>query len=1123
MGEAGNEIPVKDWRQRLRIPGDKVIFMKRTVPALIIALALMVAGRSEATAQTFTPQTNIVLTGVFNCAVVWGDYDNDGKLDILLTGETEEGINSPEIRGNERIVRYPTEHAAVSKIYRNMGNGSFVEQPGIVLTPIKECSAAWGDYDNDGYLDILAVGGTSKIYHNNGGSSFTELTEAGLIDGVDHTSVVWGDLDNDGYLDILLTGVQEQQGFHIVAKMYRNDGKGLFGLLDNVRLEPVQRSSVALCDYDRDGYLDILLTGGQANGAASILYRNEGNSFLPAATGIVFSPVLRCAVAWGDYDNDGNPDILLAGQCPSMNKWQPVTRLYHNNGNNTFTEQTNVSFAQVMRPGIAWGDYDNDSNIDILLSGMTADHTVVTKVYRNDGHGGFEEQTSITLDAVFRSSAAWGDYDNDGKLDILLAGARTMGQNSDFGGKPVTIVYHNESAVSNKPPTAPTGLTAVYAGGVVRFSWTAAQDAETPSKALTYNLRIGSRPGAADHFSTMSDASNGFRRIPQFGPVQGTNWTWVPRGISSGSTIYWSVQAIDGGLAGSPFAPEQTFAIGTLTLNPVNVTATDGTCAYAVKLSWDSTDAQSYEIWRSTNSDRRTAQHVSEGHDPAGALYDDSATGRGIEYYYWVRAVYTNSSGILVGPAKGWRPPFDEETNVVFPGAGGAAWGDYDNDGKLDVLLIDGTNEASSLSRLYRNKGEGTFEEQTNTVLPAAIAAVWADLDNDGRIDVLMLSDGKLTICHNNAGNSFEQLHIADFGVMLTASIACGDYDNDGRTDILVTGKTDYGSISKIYRNSGHNTFSEQPSIHLAQVFASGAAWGDCDNDGDLDILLAGGITYRNEGNLAASKVYRNNGNNTFREESWVDLPGVVNARLGWGDYDNDGNLDILLTGMCFAPNYGPQATVFHNEGNKTFTEQWSMSGNEALKADWTWCDCDGDGDLDIVGASELYRNNGNGSFTKLDRVIPDGICVWGDYNNDGKLDCVRMDGNQSRLYRNFFGNSNQPPAAPTTPAVAVSSNVVRFTWNSSKDDNTPDAGLNYNVRVGSAPGGCDIVSPMADSKTGFRRIPARGPIQGTNWFIRGLTNGTYYFAVQAIDTSLAGSLFSEEIKFSVANSPAGK
>ena len=160
-------------------------------------------------------------------------------------------------------------------------------------------------------------------------------------------------------------------------------------------------------------------------------------------------------------------------------------------------------------------------------------------------------------------------------------------------------------------------------------------------------------------------------------------------------------------------------------------------------------------------------------------------------------------------------------------------------------------------------------------------------------------------IYQNNGDNTFtEQTSIALTGVS-DASIAWGDYDNDGDLDILLTGSTSTGGISKIYRNNGDNTFTEQTSIALTGVYSGSAKWGDYDNDGDLDILLTG---YTGTG--STSKIYRNNGDNTFTEQTSIALTGVYWSSAVWGDYDNDGDLDILMTGDGQAPEVYPKYTA---------------------------------------------------------------------------------------------------------------------------------------------------------------------------------------------------------------------
>lgn len=478
----------------------------------------------------FTEQTAITLYGVNNSSVAWGDYDNDGDLDILLTGGSSLGD--------------------VSKIYQNNGNNSFVEQTSISLAGVGHSSAAWGDYDNDGDLDIVLSGWTgtnytTKIYRNNGNNTFTEQTSIALI-GVENSSVAWGDYDNDGDLDLMVTG--NTTSMVGLSKIYRNNGNNTFTEQTSISLSNVYWSSSSWADYDNDGDLDILLTGAVTGSSPiSKIYRNNGNNTFTEMSSITLTGVGGSAAAWGDYNNDGNIDILLTGQSSSGY----VSKIYRNNGDNTFTHLSAVSLTGIRGGSVGWGDYDNDGDLDILLTGQTSSG-FVSKIYRNNGDNTFTEQSSIQLSQLYAGSAAWGDYDNDGDLDILLTGYN--------GSIAVSKIYRNNTSTANNLPTAPTNLSSTIIGQDVTFNWNKSTDNETPQNGLKYNLVIGTTPNGINKLSPMSNRSTGYRRVINLGNTNHKN-SWTIKGLPNG-IYYWSVQAVDNNFAGSTFAPEQSFSIG---------------------------------------------------------------------------------------------------------------------------------------------------------------------------------------------------------------------------------------------------------------------------------------------------------------------------------------------------------------------------------------------------------------------------------------------------------------------------------------------------------------------------------------------------------------------------------
>ena len=248
------------------------------------------------------------LPGVDNGSVAWGDHDNDGDLDILLTGYSS--------------------GTYISRVCRNDGGGAFNDIAAGLLG-VGFSSVAWGDYDNDGDLDILLAGYGGpficRVYRNDGGNAFNDIA-AGLP-GASDGSVAWGDHDNDGDLDILLTGYD---GVNRISRVFRNDGGGTFHDIA-AGLPGVSASSVAWGDCDNDGDLDILLTGTDGANPISRFYRNDGaGAFHDIAAGL--SGVWLSSVAWGDYDNDGDLDILLTG-CPAVGcTTVTMTSLVYRNG-----------------------------------------------------------------------------------------------------------------------------------------------------------------------------------------------------------------------------------------------------------------------------------------------------------------------------------------------------------------------------------------------------------------------------------------------------------------------------------------------------------------------------------------------------------------------------------------------------------------------------------------------------------------------------------------------------------------------------------------------------------------------------------------------------------------------
>ena len=352
--------------------------------------------------------------------------------------------------------------------------------------------------------------------------------------------------------------------------------------------------------------------------------------------------------------------------------------------------------------------------------------------------------------------------------------------------------------------------------------------------------------------------------------------------------------------------------------------------------------------------------------------------------------------------------------------SGGVSWGDYDDDGDLDLFVSNRDTD----NFLYRNDGNGNFTRIFSGVIVNdggnSNGPSWGDYNNDGDLDLFVANFKTINISDNflydNIGNSgtFNKITsviiVNDNGSSFGGG--WGDYDSDGNLDLFVA--NDGGQKNFLYRNNGNSTFTKITSGAVVTDGGSSGSvsWGDYDNDDDLDLFVANKL----ENNF----LYQNNGNGNFTKITSGDIVNDGGASVGgsWADYDNDGDIDLFVT------NEGGDNFLYENNGDGTFTRisNGVVVNDGGASAGSSWGDYDNDGDLDLfvtnIDGSDnfLYQNNGPPSFT-FTKVTSGGIvndggasvaCAWADYDNDGDLDLAVANKNSQNnfLYRNN-GNSN--------------------------------------------------------------------------------------------------------------------
>jgi len=455
---------------------------------LFLAFSILLTNYNVIISQPFTDvvfaDSLVEVSGIAK----WGDYDNDSDLDLFLAGSSVDG--------------------PVFNIYKNEGDDNFVKQDFNVLIGIKDrASIDLGDYNNDGFIDIVASGNDGSfdrtlVYKNKNGEGFVLQTSFNL-QGVAHSSVEWGDYDNDGDLDILLLG-------NHFAAIYTNYS-GLTFTKENFNFTQwLNYGAAAWGDLDNDNDLDVILTGYNGAFPFSYIYENKGDGL-----GFVEnkqSKLKGCengSISLGDYNYDGNLDVLMSGHIGGS---KHNTIVYRNTGGFSLYESILPAVLGAGNSSIKWGDYDNDGDLDFFLAGyISSDEPKSANLYRNDGGDLFSlpQIDSLNFEDVSGGSVEWGDYDNDGDLDILLVGLN----DSSF----VTKIYRNNSTKPNIRPSIPTNLSYSIENNKAVLNWDKSTDNETGNSGLSYNVKITSQTSSMDVVSAMSDISTGFRKIVKIG------------------------------------------------------------------------------------------------------------------------------------------------------------------------------------------------------------------------------------------------------------------------------------------------------------------------------------------------------------------------------------------------------------------------------------------------------------------------------------------------------------------------------------------------------------------------------------------------------------------------------
>ncbi len=914
----------------------------------------------------------------------WGDIDRDGDMDIVATNDT------------------------VSEIFENTGNGNF---NALASTFAGNCDNL-GDYNNDGYLDIITKDPVqdgqysfTNLYKNNGDKTFSSVPHN--FESVNKTAL-WGDFNLDGKLDVLLSGLSDFQGSitclkndHEHLDIYKNEGNG------NFTKEPVDLNALdgyaIWADLNDDGFLDILTSGKKCYQSGVSGFKGDEKSSYLNIEGNFFIEIDREyenieTITMVDYDNDHDLDMLYNSILLKKKTKNVSVPAY------TFEGEGKA----------AWADLNNDGFLDVVRGSL---------VYLNNQHGGF---TLLKTNLKGTGPVSCADFDNDGDLDILLG----------------RWVYKNNIKKPNNKPSTPENP--IFDSISFVFSWQPSTDKETPQEALSYNLRIGSSPGAGDIISPNA-LENGKGIVSGYGNLgQSTMFSYGH--FEPGKTYYWSLQAVDNQWGRSDWSNEQVIDFTNYTsVELQTVKAPIDTPYFDVKVIFSNSvigfDSSDINL---SNAEITNFQVIEEG---VRYLVSLAAKERNVTVQIPAGAT-SNGFGKSNFPSNLAQVIFNEyaiiqeQTGNKFNLYHDVVLGHTDTTDNMDIL-----SSYSDLSGSYTAIND-TLPIDTYNGAPLA----WGDFTSNGFMDVI-LCNGNCRVYENNGdGNILAKPEIITVPGN-ASTISAADIDNDGDLDLHIN--------SLIYYNDGQGNFKRATSADgVPYLWGKGASWGDYNNDGYPDLLKK-------------EFLYLNESGEKF---SLVNAGITGNGRSAWADLNNDGFLDIVLGDK-----------IYVNSGSGNFSEvETSMQRTENLNIG----DYNNDGYLDILNGINLYKNNGDLNFTFIQTEFANisGQAVWGDLDSDNDLDVYIQGTDKKGLgYKAIYDNQisqNKESVNFTNLNAGLQQHMATFSWE--VEDNHSYS--TYNVRVGVTPGGEELVR-SGNNKNNIRMVPSMGNAQTAKLFKLDLTN----------------------------------
>ncbi len=655
-------------------------------------------------------------------------------------------------------------------------------------------------------------------------------------------SLDWGDFDTDGYLDLVLAS-------GIGTVIYRSEQ----GKLTRFWTHPRPAFDARWADFDGDGDLDLVSIGDGPDfisPGTNYVHRNNGGAFTTVSFTSNDGPGFR--VEPGNFDIDSAIELAL-----SHNVGGAVcgVRLYQFSG---VVDNFNFIPAQCLQDnytsaGLGAADYDNDGDLDLAMNEWNG---TATKVLINSGVLNKTNFISITTNAKINSyDMAWGDYSGNGYLDLAVAypwylavqvyennypGGFTLSQTINAGSYSVDWAdFDQDGLIDSVVGAIPPRIYRYSGGSFSLFKQVSGSD------SFIWKVRSADHDGDGDLDLVHSGVSKPTRLVSNLAPRLAS--TLSPIDSFRANSVAWGDSDSDGDL-------DLLFGVGG-----------------------GSPDLGS-RLYNNTNGNfSSSTQYISSGFGPHSAAFGDvNRDGKldiAIATLGQIQIYLNGNSG-----SPNWS---------VASVARDLAWADADlsNNGSLDLLV--GANGQNSF---YLNSGLQSITSMpiwSSSEADDTRSVAWGFFNGDVFPDFAAGNDGQPSrVYRNNNGKDFTLVWSSPISNN-TRSVAWGDYDSDGDMDLAVG---NYNQTNYIYENLGGSLSQTPISISTAISNTTSLAWGDWNNDGNLELAVGNDSqkdqVYANVGQAGAPKLLL----------LWESAESYKTTGVAWGDKDNDGDLDLAIS-----------------------------------------------------------------------------------------------------------------------------------------------------------------------------------------------------------------------------------